>query len=346
MAKLTCKVCGYQAKNIEYHITTEHEDKGGLSWYVKEFGASVEDIVDPSLLTPGRIGRMKFDGIELPAFEIGKDFVPTVESHYHFPSVTKDVAQDILENKKIMLVGHTGTGKISLIQQMAARINQGVIRVNMNGQVTIGDFVGLWTAKAGEMSWIDGVLPYAMRKGYWLIVDEIDFAEPAILAVLNAVLEVNGTLCLKENGHEIVRPHKDFRIFATANTAGCMAQFRSLYQGANIMNEAFLDRWRIYKIGYLPPEIETAVLVATIPLREGAASVLVRVANNIRQAFEREEIACTFSLRRLIDWGQMIRRSKDAVTAAESTVFSKISKEDAEVIRGVIRNIIPPASTK
>ena len=59
----------------------------------------------------------------------------------------------------------------------------------MNGQTTVGDFVGFWTVKGGETMWVDGVLPTAMREGLWLIVDELDFAEPSILAVLTAVLE-------------------------------------------------------------------------------------------------------------------------------------------------------------
>ena len=49
----------------------------------------------------------------------------------------------------------------------------------------------------------------------------------------------------KKKGNEIVAPHPAFRLFATANAVGAMSQFRHLYQGANLMNEAFLDRWRV-----------------------------------------------------------------------------------------------------
>ena len=74
-----------------------------------------------------------------------------------------------------------------MIEQIAARANQGMLRSNLNGQTTIGDFVGLWTVKGGETVWVDGVLPKAMREGIWLVLDEIDFAEPAILSVINSV---------------------------------------------------------------------------------------------------------------------------------------------------------------
>jgi cobaltochelatase CobS len=211
----------------------------------------------------------------------------------------------------------------------------------LNGQTTIGEFVGLWTVKGGETVWVDGVLPKAMKEGLWLILDEIDFAEPAILSVLNAVLEKNGKLMLKEKGHEIVTPHKDFRIFATANGVGCMSDFRGLYQGTNIMNEAFLDRWRCYHVDYLPAEEEAKVLAATVDkMTIGLASQLVKVGNMIREAFKKEEVSCTMSLRRLIDWSELMVRYRDPIKAANPAIFSKVSKEDKEVIEGVIKRVL------
>ena len=106
-----------------------------------------------------------------------------------------------------------------------------------------------------------------MREGLWLIIDELDFAEPSILAVLTAVLEPNGRLLLKEKGNEIVAAHPSFRLFATANAVGAMSQFRHLYQGANLMNEAFLDRWRVYLLDYLSPDEEAEVLMRTLAPR-------------------------------------------------------------------------------
>lgn len=124
--------------------------------------------------------------------------VPRLNPAYLFSERFNDIVEDIVENRRVMLIGHTGAGKTSLIEQVAARSRHGVLRSNMNGQTTVGDFVGFWTVKGGETLWVDGVLPTAMREGLWLIVDEIDFAEPSILAALTAVLEPHGRLVLKE----------------------------------------------------------------------------------------------------------------------------------------------------
>ncbi|MCA8099937.1 AAA family ATPase [Burkholderia contaminans] len=272
----------------------------------------------------------------------GGPLVPPPNPAYLFTARATNVLEDIVENRRILLIGHTGTGKTSLVEQAAAQAGHGVLRSNMNGQTTIGDFVGFWTVKGGETIWVDGVLPTAMREGLWLIVDEIDFAEPAILAVLTAVLEPGGRLLLKEKGNEIVVPHPSFRLFATANAVGAMGRFRHLYQGANVMNEAFLDRWRVYHLDYLPPADEARVLQRTFGAAMSAAmaDTLAAIAADCRAAFVREDLASAFSTRRLIDWADLMLRTGDPEAAAGPTIYAKVGAEDAELIRSIIRHYI------
>ncbi|BBU31390.1 hypothetical protein BTHE68_51240 [Burkholderia sp. THE68] len=272
----------------------------------------------------------------------GGPLVPPLNPAYLFSARSENVLHDIVENRRILLIGHTGTGKTSLIEQIAACTKQGVLRSNMNGQTTIGDFVGFWTVKGGETIWVDGVLPTAMRDGLWLIVDEVDFAEPAILAVLTSVLESAGHLLLKEKGNEIVTPHPSFRLFATANAVGAMSAFRHLYQGANVMNEAFLDRWRVHQIDYLTPDDEALVLTRLFEYRvtAGMARTLAAVAADCRDAFAREDLSSAFSTRRLIDWTELMLRTGDPEAAAGPTIYAKVTAEDAALIRNIIRHHI------
>ncbi|MFM0596222.1 AAA family ATPase [Paraburkholderia dilworthii] len=272
--------------------------------------------------------------------------VPRINPAYLFSERFNDIVEDIVENRRVMLIGHTGAGKTSLIEQVAARSRHGVLRSNMNGQTTVGDFVGFWTVKGGETLWVDGVLPTAMREGLWLIVDEIDFAEPSILAALTAVLEPHGRLVLKEKGNEIVAPHPAFRLFATANAVGAMSQFRHLYQGANLMNEAFLDRWRVYLLDYLSPAEEADVLMRTLAphMTRTLATTLAAIAADCRAAFSREDLSSAFSTRRLLDWAELMLRTGDPERAAGPAIYAKVSPEDAALIRGIIRHHIAPAA--
>ncbi|MFL9910227.1 AAA family ATPase [Paraburkholderia sp. RL17-337-BIB-A] len=276
---------------------------------------------------------------------VDNPLVPRINPAYLFSERFNDIVEDIVENRRVMLIGHTGAGKTSLIEQVAARSHHGVLRSNMNGQTTVGDFVGFWTVKGGETIWVDGVLPTAMREGLWLIVDEIDFAEPSILAALTAVLEPHGRLVLKEKGNEIVAPHPAFRLFATANAVGAMSQFRHLYQGSNLMNEAFLDRWRVYMLDYLTPAEEADVLMGTLAphMTRALATTLAAIAADCRAAFAREDLSSAFSTRRLLDWAELMLRTGDPERAAGPAIYAKVSPEDAALIRGIVRHHIAPA---
>ena len=284
---------------------------------------------------------MTIGAVDMPVGQPGP-LVPRLNPAYLFPERFSDILQDIVENRRVLLIGHTGAGKTSLIEQVAARTQHGVLRANMNGQTTIGDFVGFWTVKGGETLWVDGVLPTAMREGLWLVVDEIDFAEPSILAVLTAVLEPHGRLLMKEKGNELVPPHPSFRLFATANAVGAMSVYRHLYQGANLMNEAFLDRWRVYLMNYLSPAEEAEVLMRTLGSRitRPMAQTLAAIAADCRAAFAREDLASAFSTRRLLDWADLMLRSGDPERAAGPAIYAKVSIEDAALIRSIIRHHI------
>ena len=374
--RLSCGECDFKSDNLISHIETEHENlsfktrlgkkTSGLDAYVAKYKITKEDqLVHPEfvedeekntieILNKGNsvskrkekvlTASVNIAGVDFPTSLATKgDSVPKNIYYYNFGPHAKDVALDAIENKRVMLLGHTGCGKTSLIEQLAARIDQSVVRINLNGQTTVGDFVGLYTAKNGETVWVDGALPRAMRNGWWLILDEIDFAEQQILSVLNSVLEPNGKLFLKEKGHDIVEPHPNFRVFATANGVGCMSDYRALYQGVNIMNEAFLDRWRCYYVDYMKPEEEVKVIIGALPRyakAESAVQVIVKVVNMIREAFKKEEVSCTFSTRRAIEWADLLLRHKDPIKAAEVAIFSKINATDAEVVKGTIQRVM------
>ena len=376
LKRLACSECDFKSDDLTNHIQKDHADLvvklkktgetfSGLDAYVRKHKIKDEnDLVHPDYVESEekeiitKLKEVKVKGkveteseetvkildVELPlSLASPGDSIPKTIPYYNFGPHAKDVALDILDDKRVMLLGHTGCGKTSVIEQLAARVKQSVVRVNMNGQTTVGDFVGLYTAKDGETVWVDGALPRAMRMGHWLVLDEIDFAEPQILSVLNSVLEPGGKLFLKEKGHDLVEPHKNFRIFATANGVGCMADFRSLYQGVNIMNEAFLDRWRCYYVDYMKAEDETKVIIGALPRyakAESAVQIIVKVVGMVREAFIKEEVSCTFSTRRAIEWADLLLRYKDPIKAAEVAVFSKINKTDAEVIKGIISRVM------
>lgn len=108
--------------------------------------------------------------------------------------------------------------------------------------------------KAPPWRFQEGLIPQAMRRGWWVILDEMNLAEPPVLERLNPVLEREPTLVLTEGpgtrfgaGGD-VPVHPDFRLFATMNPAE--------YQGRSVLSPAYKDRWVATWQAESPGELE------------------------------------------------------------------------------------------
>ena len=110
--------------------------------------------------------------------------------------------------------------------------------------------------KLSSPSWEfqEGSIPGALRKGYWVIMDEVNLAEAQILERLNPVLERPPSIVLTEGdgtmigGRGEVPVHDDFRMFATMNPAS--------YAGRSAMSPAYRDRWQVSRFVETPGEAE------------------------------------------------------------------------------------------
>jgi midasin len=58
-----------------------------------------------------------------------------------------------------------------------------------------------------------------MRRGYWVILDELNLAPSDVLEALNRVLDDNRELFIPET-QTLVRAHPKFMLFATQNPPG------------------------------------------------------------------------------------------------------------------------------
>lgn len=74
--------------------------------------------------------------------------------------------------------------------------------------------------KSMVFQFIEGLLVKAVRKGYWVLLDEINLAPPDTLEGLGDLLNTSPSLTIVEKGgDEVVKAHPDFRLFACMNPA-------------------------------------------------------------------------------------------------------------------------------
>jgi len=194
-----------------------------------------------------------------PARSEDERLIPTASDFRHicfdqpFAETLRAVTLGVLEDVPVALEGETSASKTTAVQWLAHLLKRPVIRFNLNGQTDTGELVGRYVPATSDdgyaaQSWRfqEGYLPRALAGGWWLLLDEMNLAEPQILERLNSVLENPATFILTEGdgrifGHGISKDvHIDsaFRIFATLNPAE--------YSGRSILSPAFRDRWSIW----------------------------------------------------------------------------------------------------
>ena len=90
----------------------------------------------------------------------------------------------------------------------------------------------------------EGVLVNAMRKGYWIVLDELNLAPTDVLEALNRLLDDNRELFIAET-QETVKAHPGFMLFATQNPPGH-------YGGRKMLSRAFRNRFIELHFGEIP----------------------------------------------------------------------------------------------
>ncbi len=300
-----------------------------------------------------RRGKKAFD-FDIPYFEWESQHpqVPAIDEGYIFrPMPLLNVLLAIVNNDKAYLVGHTGTGKTTLVEQVLARMNYPMIRVNFDSEITRMDLIGrdvLVNEEGNTVSkFVDGVLPTALSGPYVLVCDEIDRIRAEVSYVFHRMLENNGLL-LTEDGGRLVRPHPMHRLIANANTVGQGDDY-GMYQGARPQSQAFLDRFtRWINVDYLKAKDETKLLQNNCPaLPEKYTEAIVRYAREHREAFVNAEVLQPLSPRGVVALGETLvhflallpDEGKAASEALETVVLNRASPQDRAVLKGLVNRV-------
>jgi len=277
-------------------------------------------------------------------FFIGESaFVPQFDQDYLLPDKeTETLAFALQTGDNLLFSGIPGVGKTSLVKQLAAILNWGVIQFSCSEETSSAKLLGQWVVAGKQMEWNDGYITTAMKRGFILLEDEADFMRPELRGELHSIMEDKGTVILsalhpesKKPFQEVVTKHPNFRWISTANTIG-LGDDLFQYHGVQYFNAAARDRYSlIIKFQNKAPEEEIKILTKKTGIEEDLAKKMVKIANDCRND-ESKEILFQFSLRRLISWANYWKKiGPDA--SSELAVLNFCSDTDRYYIQGLMR---------
>ena len=252
--------------------------------------------------------------MEAPAYGRADEHVPDLDPDYLFDKqTTLAILAGFAHNRRVMISGYHGTGKSTHIEQVAARLNWPLVRINLDSHVSRIDLVGkdAIVLKDGKQvtEFRDGILPWALQNNIAICFDEYDAGRPDVMFVIQRVLEQSGRLTLLDQ-RRVIKPHPGFRLFATANTIG-LGDTSGLYHGTQQINQGQMDRWSIVTtLNYLPHDKEVDIVLAKAPFyrarKDGRDIVnkMVRVADLTRNAFIAGDLSTVMSPRTVITWAE------------------------------------------
>jgi cobaltochelatase CobS len=280
--------------------------------------------------------------MDVPAFSVRTEHVPDADPTYRFDrETTIAILAGFSHNRRVMIQGYHGTGKSTHIEQVAARLNWPCIRVNLDSHISRIDLIGKDAIVVRDGKQItefrEGILPWALQHACALVFDEYDAGRPDVMFVIQRVLEVEGKLTLLDQ-NKVIRPHKSFRLFATANTVG-LGDTTGLYHGTQQINQGQMDRWNIVAtLNYLPHAQETQIILAKMhadpkdtAFRKQVES-MVALADLTRAGFINGDISTVMSPRTVITWADNARIFGDIGFAFRVTFLNKCDEAERSTV--------------
>lgn len=262
-------------------------------------------------------------------------YVPAKTQYIDTKGLLSDIAKFINLKQPVLIEGDTGVGKTSAFRHLAHLTQSPYRRLNLNGSTTVDEFVGKVMLDKDGTYWVDGVLIDAMRKGHWLVLDEINAALPEILFVLHSLLDDDGYVVLAEKDGEVVRPHDNFRVFATMNPS------EGQYSGTKELNQAFLDRFAKMTIDFPTLAQERKMVEGRYPklqyVTKDKLTNMLKYVGEMRTAYKNGAQEFLVSPRGVLQWVQLSEEFKDIQKGAEFSLVLKAPAEEREAIRDVLK---------
>ena len=278
--------------------------------------------------------------------------VPAIDEHYIFRAESLlMVLYSIITNQPAWLHGHTGCGKTTKLEQVAAYTCFPFLRVNFDSEISRADLLGRDTLTndggATASTFVEGILPQMLQTPCIACFDECDFMRADVAYVMQRALEGNGLL-LTEDGGRLIKPHPMFRAFATANTVGQGDEF-GMYQGARVQSQAFLNRFKTFvHVPYMTATERRKLITSHHKLKADTLDKVCKYITEHLEAFTNAKVLQPISPRNFMAFAQAIVAFTDMMDdeakaiemAFDMTILNACTTQDKAVLKGIGNRVL------
>lgn len=277
------------------------------------------------------LGKMKLNP-ELKIPSIGS------EGFYVDSDVWYLLMRNIQNQVNTMLIGATGGGKTELVLLACKKLGISCSVYDMGSMYDpVAGLLGVHRLQKGGVS----VFDYAkftrdISKPGVVLLDELSRAPVTTNNILFPCLDSRRKLPVEIAGGEDLREievHPECCFIATANVG-------VEYTGTMSMDRALVGRFFPIELSYMPPEQENKVLVKRCGISISDATNIVKVANSLRNMYNKQEISSFISTRETLMVGDLVADGWDLVRAMELVLLPLFEGTRSDGERGIVCRVI------
>lgn len=217
--------------------------------------------------------------------------VPNMDSFVENYILTKSVKEHLrnisraiyIKKYPVLLQGPTSSGKTSLVRYLASVTGHEFVRINNHEHTDLQEYFGSYvTDSCGRLQFQEGVLVKAVRRGHWIVLDELNLAPSDLLEALNRLLDDNRELFVPEL-QETVSAHPKFMLFATQNPP-------TVYGGRKVLSRAFRNRFLEVHVDEIPEDELTTIIEKRCKMPESYALKMIDVMKDLQLHRQKSKI--------------------------------------------------------
>jgi len=221
------------------------------------------------------------------------------------------------QGRHISLEGPPGVGKDTAIQQLAAQIGKTLVTIGGDAGFRRRDLVGTAHISNGTSRFEVGEYAAAAVNGWWVLLTEVNAADPDALMYINAQLAPPYVVTIQGRAYPV---HEDFRIFVSYNHG---------LIGTKPLPQSFKDRFFSIKATFFTKSQLTRRLQSMgmnfLPENERSNGIIIDFGIKMWEAHKNGQMRYQVTTRRLADALLLVNlNEQDAESAIEAAVIAAI----------------------